>query len=78
MTLIAEWQSKGGAHGVALRSKGLGVYGYIATNGSRGGFPAASDKAAVSHMEAPAWPDGPRKVDLHQPDKNKTPMERVS
>lgn len=77
MTMIAEWQSKGGAHGVALRRTGPTVYAYRARSAG-GGFPAESDAAAIAYMEAPAWPNGPRKVDLYQPDKNKTPMERVS
>ena len=75
--MIAEWQSKGGAHGVALRRTGEGFYAYRA-HYAGGSFPAANDAHAVAYMESPAWPNGPRRVDLHQPDKNTTPMRRVS
>jgi len=74
--IVAAWASKGGAHGVTLRRTAVGGYCYRA-NGAGGTVPAISDAEAKLYMVAPAWPSGPRRVDLHQPDANKTPMARI-
>ena len=80
--VVATWESRGGASWVVVLHTATG-YEMLAA-GSAGpvtdGRTAepTTDAEAIACMEAPtAWDAGKRRVDINQPDANRTPMRRT-
>lgn len=68
--LVARWESKGHAHIVELWKQGGSGYCYRATGASGYlGNDFANDAEAIASLE-------PR-INIFQPDRNRTPMKRV-
>jgi hypothetical protein len=67
MQRIARWESKSGKHYVDLFYTGTDYH--IQSVDSRAYFRATSDENAIEILS--------RRVNMYQPDANKTPMHRV-